>query len=105
MSEVKYFDCSEGDYNDCYRRFYLKGTLEQAEQYLKDQIESSYDKSVIEELNSDPWGYGVYNSNGDLEYFLDASEMEESEADILEGNTIEEFNKKFFYHKIIDLTN
>ena len=107
-TEIKFYDFTEGDYNDVYSRKYLKGTEEQVEKYIKDKF-SEEGKTKMEDLGTCGIGYGVMiegEYSPGYEYYAEAQHLDviKSESDLLEGFTKEEFNKKFFYHPLIDLT-
>lgn len=101
-SEIKYFDVTEGDYNDVYRRFYLKGTEEQVEKFVRDEFDG-FDEDEIEDLGSDSIGLGVMQKGNDpqgYQYYVEAQEVDK--ADYFDLDNYD--NKKFFYHPLYDLT-
>jgi hypothetical protein len=67
-----------------------------------------YKESEIEDIGGDPYGYGVMVTNEDVsdyEYFVDCTPiLDNNEIKEIESYSIENWNKQFFYHKIIDLT-
>lgn len=83
MSEIQYFDCTEGDFNDVYDRFYLRGTWEQVEEYIKECF-NSQERSKMEDIGGGSdicfgYYYPVTDENGNEIPETDPRYEEESE--------------------------
>jgi len=102
--EIIYVDCCIGDSNDVYERFYLKGTFDDVDGYLMQSIvDSGYKPKEIEDIQD---GYAVPTKYGDYEIYavIEAILDDKQEIAELESYKIEDWNKQFFYHRIIDLS-
>ena len=89
-SEVKYFDATEGDFNDVYDRFYIRGTWEQVEEYIKSCFNENEPPEDI--ASGFDIGYGYYYPVTDD----DGNEVPESDPRYEELNDMQEARLRYY---------
>jgi hypothetical protein len=88
INDVKIWQLTEGDFNDVYNRKIVRATGKEIDQLLRAYFTKD---AELDDMATDGIGYGILNSQGQYDYYVEAIEIENTynekiEIDLTENN-------------------